>query len=67
MSKKISLHIDELKKLTQLCEQLEVARVEVIYKDGGGIGYNLYGKFPIVNHKGVCGDLTVEVTGIDNW
>lgn len=67
MSKKLSLHIDELRKLTQICEQLDVARVDVIYKEGGGIGYFLYGDFPIVNHKGVGGTLRVEITGVDKW
>ncbi len=67
MSKKISLHVDEMRKIIEQCERLGVARCEVIYKEGGGIGYYLYADYPIVQLNGLTGTFRTEITGVDSW
>lgn len=66
MTTSVSLRVDELKKLQQMCETLKTDRVDVVYEEGGGIGYYLYGEFE-TEISNVKGTFRVEISGVEDW
>lgn len=66
MARKMMLRREELIRLVALCEQFDVGFVEVIYNEGGGIGYTLDAVIETEVNR-VKGEFKVEVTGVDTW
>lgn len=66
MTQEVQLRVDELKKLQELCETLKANSVTVVYEEGGGIGYFLYGDFE-TEINNVKGTLRVEISGVEDW
>lgn len=66
MSTNMLLRRDELIKLVALCDQFDVGMIEVVYNEGGGIGYTMDAiiKTEINRTKG---EFRVEITGVDTW
>lgn len=66
MSTNMLLRRDELVKLVALCDQFDTNLVEVIYNEGGGIGYTLDAVIATTINN-TLGEFKVEITGVENW